>query len=154
MQETVGPKEPRQVSCEVKSHNHPTPSAIKCNPSLYNQSSCNQQLRLQLNLVILSKPPQAAPAHEWVLSPLTHFSGAVPGLYCGLVITAAWCSCLRTGHGITVLKIVNVQGARLWKFQALVIEGLERKNFNFLLLCKDYIFYDYQVQDATKPFYW
>ena len=40
MQETVDPGEPRQVSCEVKSHNHPKTSAMKCSPSLYNQSSC------------------------------------------------------------------------------------------------------------------
>lgn len=127
MQETVDPGEPRQVSCEVKSHNHPTTSAIKCSPSLYNQSSCYQQPGLQLNLVILYKPPKTAPAHEWVLSPLTHLSGAVPGLHCGLVHTAECCSCLRTGHGITVLKIVNVKGARLWKFQVLAIEGWSQK---------------------------
>lgn len=112
----------------VRSHNHPTNSAIKCSPSLYNQSSCNHQLGLQLNLVILSpQSPQAAPVHEWVLSPLTHFSRAVPGLHCGLVHTAECYSCLRTRHGVSVLKIVNVKGARLWKFQVLAIERWSQK---------------------------
>ena len=103
MQETVDPGEPRQVSCEVKSHNHPKTSAMKCSPSLYNQSSCIFCLGRLLC------------TNGFCHAPLTHFSGAVPGLHCGLVHTAECCSCLRTRHGITVLKIVNVKGARLLK---------------------------------------